>query len=90
MAAVYAVLFGVASLGLLAGFIIFYMKSQKLEQLLSKAQSDIASAKAEAAQARTEAEHGVAEAQKLIDQQVADLTAEKERIQQHSSGQLLR
>jgi len=83
MAAVYAVLFGVASLGLLAGFIIFYMKSQKLEQLLSKAQSDISSSKAEAAQSRTEAEHGVAEAQKLIDQQVADLTAEKERIQEH-------
>ena len=83
MAAVYAVLFGVASLGLLAGFVIFYMKSQKLEQLHSKAQADLAASKAETARVRTEAEQGVAEAQKLIDQQVAELNVEKERIQQH-------
>ncbi len=83
MAAVFAILFGVASLGLLASFIIFYMKSQKLEQFLSKAQADITSSRAETAKVRTEAEQGVTEAQKLIDQQVAELEAEKERIQQH-------
>ena len=83
MAAVLAVLFGVASIGLLTGFIIFYVKSQKLEQLISKAQSDLAASKTEIAQVRTEAEQGVAEAQQLIDQQVAELSAEKERIKQH-------
>jgi hypothetical protein len=83
MSTLFAILFGVASIGLLTGFIIFYTKSQKLEQLLSKAQADIAASKTEVARVRAEAEQGVTEAQQLIDQQIEDLNAEKERIQQH-------
>lgn len=86
------------SLGLLIALAVFFFKNKKLTAHVNQRQAEIAAAKQETAQVReqcavevarirTETEQSVNEAQKLIDQQVADLRAEAERVRQHYEGE---
>lgn len=70
-------------LGLIIALAVFFFKNKNLTAQVSQRQAEIAAAKQETAQVRTETEQSINEAQKLIDQQVADLRAESERIRQH-------
>ncbi len=74
-------------LGLLAALIVFIYRTRELTRLVAQQQEGIAVAKqqceAEIIRIRNEAAQGVTEAQKLIDQQVAEIGAETERVRQH-------
>ncbi len=74
-------------LGLLAALIVFIYRTRELTRLVAQQQAGIATAKqqceAEIVRIRDEAAQAVNEAQKLIDQQVAEIGAETDRIRQH-------
>lgn len=69
--------------GLLVTLAVFFFKNKTLTRLVTQREGDVAAAKQETARVRTETEQSLNEAQKLIDQQVADTRAEADRIRQH-------
>lgn len=85
-------------LGLAITLAVFFIKNKKLSAQVAQAQTAIATGKQETAQVRqqsaaevtrlrAETEQSINEAQKLIDQQVADLRAESERVREHYEGE---
>ncbi|MFZ2657861.1 MAG: DUF4041 domain-containing protein [Victivallales bacterium] len=79
---------------LLVFLAVFFFKNRNLTHLVARCQAEIASSKQQAEQARkqceaetirtrSETERSVAEAQKLIDQQLAEMKVESERVRQH-------
>ena len=73
----------IVCLGLLAVLGYFFFKNKSLDKL--RVQSQL-----EATRIRSEAEKALNEAQKLVDQQVADMHAEAERIRQHYEAEARR
>lgn len=73
----------IVCLGLLVGLGYFYFKNKSLDKLLIQSQG-------EAARITSEAEQSLNEAQKLVDQQVADMRAESERVRQHYEAEARR
>lgn len=73
--------------GLLAALIVFIYRTRELTRLVAQQQAGITTAKqqceSEIIRIRNEAAQGVTEAQRLIDQQVAEIGAETERVRQH-------
>ena len=68
----------------LAGALVVYLlKSQSLARQLAQKDTELAAAKKDHAKVQSDAEQAVAEAQKLIDQQVADMRAEADRVRAH-------
>ena len=68
------------NLALFISLVILFLWSNRLRQQADQMRSQLAS---EVARIRKEADQAVTEAQKLIDQQVAEMGAEAERIRQH-------
>lgn len=77
---------------------VLFFNNKKLTVQIEKTQSEIVAAKKETAQVRqqcvaeearlrAEAEQSINEAQKLVDQQIAGLRAETERVRQHYEGE---
>lgn len=88
------VFLGIICLGLFITLAIYFVKNRILASQVTRDQAELAATKqniaqvqlqcaAEATRLRNEAEQSVAEAQKLIDQQVAELRSETEHIRQH-------
>lgn len=77
---------------------VLFLNNKKLTVQIEKTQSEIVAANKETAQVRqqcvaeearlrAEAEQSINEAQKLVDQQIAGLRAETERVRQHYEGE---
>ena len=70
-------------IGLFVALAVFFFKNKTLTRLVSQREGEIAAAKQETARVRTETEQSLNEAQKLMDQQVADMRAEADHVRQH-------
>lgn len=69
--------------GLFITLAVVLFKNKALKRLVAQREGEITTAKQETARVRTETEQSLNEAQKLIDQQVADMRAEADRVRQH-------
>lgn len=84
------VLLLIACVGLTVALVVFLIDSKKLSRLAAQRQAEAAAVKQEIARLRAETEQGINEAQRLLDQQIADMRAEAERIRQHYEGEARR
>jgi hypothetical protein len=76
----------VLALGLLIALIFYFVESGKRKQLttdLASRTRDLTAAKEETRRIKTAAETAVTEARKLVDQQLADISAEGDRLRAH-------
>lgn len=80
----------IVCLALLVALVIFFFKIRSLNRLVVQHQAEAAAAKQETAQVRVETEQSLKDAQKLIDQQVAWMDAESERVRQHYEAEARR
>jgi hypothetical protein len=71
------------SLALLATALFFYFKTINLSKLLATRQIEIVTVRQEGDRIKAEAAKSLDDAQKLVSQQVADISIEAERIRQH-------
>ena len=83
-------LLAIVCLGLLVALVIFFFKNRSLSRLFAQCQADVAAAKQETVRVRTETEQSLNEAQKLIDQQIANISAETDRVRQHYEAEARR
>ena len=74
---------GVLCLGLLVALVLFFIKNKSLDRLTARSQAEATVAKEELARIRAAAEHSLDEAQKLIDDQIAEMRVEAARIRAH-------
>lgn len=77
------IILAIVSVGLLIVLAVFFFKNKSLTRLVAQRDAEVAAAKQETARVRAETEQSVTDAQKLMDQQLADMRAEAERVRQH-------
>lgn len=77
------ILLTILCLGLAGALVVYLLKAQDLTRTLSQRDAELAAAKQGQTKAHADAATAVTEAQKLIDQQVADMKAEAERVRAH-------
>jgi F0F1-type ATP synthase membrane subunit b/b' len=96
-----ATFLAVACLGLLTAIAVLFLRSKALSRLVVQRQAEVVAAKQETAEAReqcqaattrvqAEAEQSLADAQELIDQQIADMRMEADRIRGHYQAEARR
>ncbi len=73
----------IVCIGIFVTLAVVLFKNKALKRLVTQRDGEVAAAKQETAQVRAETEQSLNEAQKLIDQQVADLRTETDRVRQH-------
>lgn len=73
----------IACLGLLGAAGYFFFKNKNLTAQLAKSHAAVTAANQDVVRVRAETEQSLDEAQKLVDQQVADMRAEAERVRLH-------
>ncbi len=69
--------------GLLTALSYFYLKNRVLDRLILQSKLEIAASEKRTVESRKQMAKNVADAQKLIDQQIGDVKAEVERVRQH-------